>query len=119
MTLQKTEPSSKFEYAERYVIDVQGSCASNCSSLVAHLENFGRHDFFDFCQRLGLSYEERCDMSEDKQYDLHTELAYLDWRTREYTVLTVYDRGGRFRIGGHVKQDCIELAEALGLPVRR
>tara|TARA_R100000315_G_C5224446_1_gene135766 strand:+ start:594 stop:935 length:342 start_codon:yes stop_codon:yes gene_type:complete len=108
----------KFANASNEVIDVAGSGASNCTSLVGFLDGFWRRDFYKFCKKHGLTYEDHWDMSEDKNYDLFTELAYLDWRTQRFTVLTVYDRGGRFRIGGHDETEARELAVALGLPVR-
>jgi len=114
-----TQTLDKFADAARCVIDAAGSGALNCTSLVGFLDGFGRDDFFSFCQRLGLSHVDHWDMSEDKNYDLCTELAYLDWRTQKFTALSVYDRGGHFRIGGHDEDDARALAIALGLPVRK
>ena len=119
MKIQTSETVNRFADAKSCVIDARGSGASNCTSLVAFLDGFWRKDFYNFCKKYGLTYVDGVDMSEGKEYDVQADLAYLDWKTQKFTLLTVYDRGGHFRIGGHDEEDCIELAKALGLPVRR
>lgn len=88
------------------------SCGTH---LIAFLPDMNERTFREFCQKWNLKVSSMYDP--DKGYDLETEFAYFDRHEGVLHMVTIYDRAGAWRIGGHSDM-AIKICEAMGLKVR-
>ena len=78
------------------------------------LPNMTRNGFYDFCAKWGLKWISEPDNDADYGYDLHTCFLYLDEVDGCLHCVSIYDRGGYFRVGGH-GEAAVGIVRAMGL----
>ena len=85
---------------------------TNGTSLQGMLPGLTRERFFAFCEAWGLEWTSEPEV--DPDYDLHTAFIYLDHVDGCLHCVSIYDRFGHFRVGGHGEAAC-GIARAMGL----
>ena len=89
---------------------------TNGTSLQGMLPGLTRHGFFDFCKAWGFEWTSEPEVDPDYAYDLHTAFMYLDHVDGCLHCVSIYDRGGFFRVGGH-GESAVGIVRAMGLYV--
>ena len=84
------------------------------TSLRCFLPDMTVESFLDFCEKWDLDVRQDYDMDPDGGYEYEAKFAYYDHSSKAWHMVTIYDRNGSFRIGGH-SNFAIRIVSAMGL----